>query len=274
MRKDKSFTIAWLYPDLMNTYGDRGNIICLKKRCEWRDIECEINELEVGFSEKELEKADFIFMGGAQDQQQQIVAKDLFKKSKTLKNVIENGVPGLYICGAYQFLGKYYFFFAANDIQNDQQYGGIGVAIASKPEGPFTDAIGKPLIDKFHNKAQPIDPHVFIDDNGQAYLFYGGWGHCNVAKLDKNLTGFIPFEDGTLFKEITPEKYVEGPCMIKRKGKYYFTWAEGGWTGPDYSVAYAIADSPLGPFKRVDKILKQDLNHHHHVSHPHLLQHY
>jgi beta-xylosidase len=67
--------------------------------------------------------------------------------------------------------GKYYFFFAANDIQNDQQYGGIGVAIASKPEGPFTDAIGKPLIDKFHNKAQPIDPHVFIDDNGQAYLF-------------------------------------------------------------------------------------------------------
>jgi hypothetical protein len=108
MRKDKSLTIAWLYPDLMNTYGDRGNIICLKKRCEWRDIECEINELEVGFSEKELEKADFIFMGGAQDQQQQIVAKDLFKKSKTLKNVIENGVPGLYICGAYQFLGKYY----------------------------------------------------------------------------------------------------------------------------------------------------------------------
>ncbi len=155
--------------------------------------------------------------------------------------------------------GKYYLFFAANDIQNNQQYGGIGVAIASKPEGPFKDAIGKPLIDKFHNKAQPIDPHVYIDDNGQAYLFYGGWGHCNVAKLDKNLTGFIPFEDGTLFKEITPDKYVEGPCMIKRNGKYYFTWAEGGWTGPDYSVAYAVADSPLGPFKRVDNILKQDL---------------
>jgi beta-xylosidase len=47
--------------------------------------------------------------------------------------------------------------------------------------------------------------------------------------------------------------------MLKRKGKYYFTWAEGGWTGPDYSVAYAIADSPLGPFKRIGKILQQDL---------------
>jgi beta-xylosidase len=171
--------------------------------------------------------------------------------------------------------GKYYFFFAANDIQNDQQYGGVGVAVASKPEGPFKDAIGKPLIDKFYNKAQPIDPHVFIDDDGQAYLYYGGWRHCNVAKLNKSLTGFIPFEDGTTFKEITPDKYVEGPCMIKRKGKYYFTWAEGGWTGPDYSVAYAIADSPLGPFKRIDKILKQDLNvatgsgHHSFIQIPH-----
>ena len=155
--------------------------------------------------------------------------------------------------------GKYYLFFAANDIQNDQQYGGIGVAIAVKPEGPFLDALGKPLIDKFQNKAQPIDPHVFIDDNGEAYLFYGGWGHCNVARLNREFTGFLPFPDGTVFKEITPEKYVEGPCMIKHNGKYYFTWAEGGWTGPDYSVAYAIANSPLGPFKRIGKILQQDL---------------
>jgi beta-xylosidase len=155
--------------------------------------------------------------------------------------------------------GKYYMFFAANDIQNDQQYGGIGVVISKNPGGPFKDALGKPLVDKFHNKAQPIDPHVFIDDNGKAYLFYGGWGHCNVAMLNKELTGFIPFPDGTFFKELTPEKYVEGPCMWKRKGKYYFSWAEGGWTGPDYSVAYAIADSPLGPFKRIGKILQQDL---------------
>lgn len=156
--------------------------------------------------------------------------------------------------------GKYFLFFAANDIQNDQQYGGIGLAVSAKPEGPFVDALGKPLIDKFQNKAQPIDPHVFIDDNGDAYLFYGGWRHCNVARLNKDFTGFIPFADGTVFKELTPEKYVEGPCMIKRNGKYYFTWAEGGWTGPDYSVAYAIADSPLGPFKRIGKILQQDLN--------------
>ena len=153
---------------------------------------------------------------------------------------------------------KYYLFFAANDIQSDNEKGGIGVAVANKPEGPYKDYLGKPLIDKFHNGAQPIDQFVFKDKDGQYYMYYGGWRHCNVAKLKKDFTGFEPFADGSIFKEITPEKYVEGPFMFIRNGKYYFMWSEGGWTGPDYSVAYAIADSPLGPFKRVDKILQQN----------------
>src|SRR5690606_33581866 len=63
---------------------------------------------------------------------------------------------------------------------------------------------------------------------------------------------------GSIYKEVTPEKYVEGPFMFIRNGKYYFMWSEGGWTGPDYSVAYAIADSPLGPFKRIGKFMEQD----------------
>lgn len=153
---------------------------------------------------------------------------------------------------------KYYLFFGANDIQKDTELGGIGVAVADRPQGPYKDHLGKPLIDKFHNGAQPIDQFVFHDKDGQYYLIYGGWRHCNIAKLNKDFTGFIPFEDGTVFKEITPDKYVEGPFMFIKDDKYYFMWSEGGWTGPDYSVAYAIADSPLGPFKRIDKILQQD----------------
>jgi beta-xylosidase len=153
---------------------------------------------------------------------------------------------------------KYYLFFGANDIQNDNEKGGIGVAVADRPEGPFKDYLGKPLVDKFHNGAQPIDQFVFKDKDGQYYLFYGGWRHCNVAKLKSDFTGFIPFEDGKTFHEITPKGYVEGPFMFIRNGKYYFMWSEGGWTGPDYSVAYAVADSPFGPFERVGKILQQD----------------
>jgi beta-xylosidase len=149
--------------------------------------------------------------------------------------------------------GKYYFFFAANDIQNNDAKGGIGVAVADSPAGPYKDYLGKPLIDKFHNGAQPIDQFVFHDKDGQYYIIYGGWQHCNIAKLS---TDFKTVD--TVFNEITPSGYVEGPFMFIRNGKYYFMWSEGGWGGPDYSVAYAIADSPAGPFKRIGKILQQD----------------
>ena len=153
---------------------------------------------------------------------------------------------------------KYYLFFGANDIQNNDQPGGIGVAVADKPEGPFVDHIGKPLVNQFYNHAQPIDQFAFRDADGQYYLIYGGWKHCNIGKLNADFTGFVPFNDGTIFKSITPENYVEGPFMFIRNNKYYLMWSEGNWTGPDYSVAYAIGDSPFGPFKRIGKVLQQD----------------
>ncbi|SNR95911.1 glycoside hydrolase family 43 protein [Hymenobacter mucosus] len=153
--------------------------------------------------------------------------------------------------------GKYFLFFGANDV-HEGEVGGIGVAVANRPEGPFADYLGKPLIGNIHNGAQPIDQFVFHDQDGQYYLIYGGWSHCNIARLKDDFTGFTPFPDGTTFKEITPQNYVEGPFMFRKDGKYYFMWSEGGWGGPNYSVAYAVADSPLGPFKRVGKILQQD----------------
>ncbi|KAK9416483.1 putative 3-keto-disaccharide hydrolase domain-containing protein [Seiridium unicorne] len=159
--------------------------------------------------------------------------------------------------------GKYYLYFGANDIQEDEDeagmVGGIGVAVANEPEGPYIDAIGEPLIGHYHNAAQPIDQDVFIDDkDGQAYIYYGGHSHANVAKLNEDMISVGTFDDDSQFKEITPENYVEGSQMIKRNGIYYFMWSEGGWTGPDYSVSYAMSDSPLGPFVRKDKILQQD----------------
>lgn len=155
--------------------------------------------------------------------------------------------------------GKYFLFFGANDIHDDKkETGGIGVAVADNPAGPFRDYLGKPLVGQIHNGAQPIDQFVFKDKDGQYYLIYGGWGHCNIARLTDDFTGFLPFPDGTTFREITPKNYVEGPIMFTRNGTYYFMWSEGGWTGPDYSVAYATSSSPFGPFERVGKILQQD----------------
>lgn len=107
--KNYALTIGWLYPDLMSTYGDRGNVLVLQKRTQWRDMEATVLPLSVGSSVKDLRTCDLIFMGGAQDRQQQIVADDFRKgKAEALAEMIEAEVPGLYICGAYQFLGKYY----------------------------------------------------------------------------------------------------------------------------------------------------------------------
>lgn len=154
--------------------------------------------------------------------------------------------------------GKYYFFFAANDIQKEDETGGIGVAVSDRPEGPYKDLLGKPLINKIVNGAQPIDQFVYKENDSTYYMFYGGWRHCNVVLLNNDFTGIRPFPDGELYKEVTPQDYVEGPFMFKKNGKYYFMWSEGGWGGPDYKVAYAIADNPLGPFERIGTILEQD----------------
>lgn len=154
--------------------------------------------------------------------------------------------------------GRYYFFFGANDIQSDKEHGGIGVAVADRPEGPYRDLLGKPLIDSFHNGAQPIDQAVFRDGEDW-YMVYGGWKHANLVRLKDDFTGLRPFPDGTLYKEVTPApEYVEGSLMFERDGRWYYMWSEGGWGGPDYSVAYAMADSPMGPFRRIDKVLRQD----------------
>jgi beta-xylosidase len=143
--------------------------------------------------------------------------------------------------------GTYYFYFGAGD------GAGLGVATSKSPAGPFKDALGKPLIKEYINGAQPIDAMAFQDDDGQAYLYYGGWSHANVVKLSADMI----HTEGPI-KEITPEHYVEGSFMLKRKGIYYFMWSEGGWGNDTYGVAYAKAASPLGPFVRKGKILGTD----------------
>ncbi|MBL6666963.1 MAG: family 43 glycosylhydrolase, partial [Flavobacteriaceae bacterium] len=165
----------------------------------------------------------------------------------------------------------YYLFFSANDLQkpggpywneknNINHYGGIGIAVADAPSGPYKDYLGKPLIDQFYNEAQPIDQFVFKDIDGTYYMFYGGWRHCNLAQLNDDFTGFIPWDNDQLFKEITPDGYVEGPFVFRRKNSYYFMWSEGNWGNDTYKVAYAMADKVSGPYNRVGTILESDKN--------------
>jgi beta-xylosidase len=194
-----------------------------------------------------------------------------WKKHKRILDTadVKWAVHAMWAPSAIQKEGKYYLFFGANDLQKpgspwydenktQHHYGGIGIAVADSPQGPFRDYLGKPLIDDIYNGAQPIDQFVFKDLDGTYYMFYGGWSHCNLAKLNDNFTGFLPWDDGSLFKEITPDGYKEGPFMFYRKGKYYFMWSEGGWTNNTYKVAYAMADNATGPYKRMGTIVQSD----------------
>lgn len=109
--------IAWLYPDLMSTYGDRGNIICLAKRCRSRNIETEVANITLETKISELEKCDLIFMGGAQDRQQKLAGEDFLKlKGPIVKKLVEDNIPALFVCAAYQAVGHYYRPYKGADI--------------------------------------------------------------------------------------------------------------------------------------------------------------
>ena len=98
-----------MYPDLMSTYGDRGNIIVLTKRCQWRGVKVDIKEITLETQNSELSNCDLIFMGGAQDRQQKIAGDDFLKnKGPMIKELVENSVPALFVCAAYQAVGHYY----------------------------------------------------------------------------------------------------------------------------------------------------------------------
>ena len=100
--------ICHLYPDILNLYGDRGNILCMRKRLAWRGIDVNVDEVSIG-QKLEASKYDLLFIGGGQDFEQEVLLPDLRgAKTEELKAAIEDNLPVLAICGGYQMLGHYY----------------------------------------------------------------------------------------------------------------------------------------------------------------------
>ncbi len=131
--------------------------------------------------------------------------------------------------------GKYYFYFCGD--------GKIGVAVGDSPTGPFKDALGKPLLVRGGKiNTNTIDPHAFIDDDGQAYLYFGNGNLCQVFKLKEDMITL----DGDPV-EIPLRDFREGIVVFKRHGKYYFMWSIDDARSPNYRVGWAWSDSPVGP---------------------------
>src|SRR5680860_639997 len=109
-------TICHMYPDLLDLYGDRGNILALAARCRWRGIEPIIQQGSLG-ENLDFMGMDILFIGGGSDREQGLLVQDLMRREKELRKAIENGLVVLAICGGYQMLGKYYQMASGEKIQ-------------------------------------------------------------------------------------------------------------------------------------------------------------
>lgn len=142
--------------------------------------------------------------------------------------------------------GKFYFYVSVSVPGWPKNV--IGVAVADHPLGPFKDALGRPLIDK---KTGYIDPAAFIDDDGQAYLYWGN-PHLWYVKLNEDMISY----SGEIVQESTkPNNYQEGPWVWKREGHYYNAYAS---TCCPEGIGYAMSDSPTGPWVYKGYIMRPD----------------
>ena len=158
--------------------------------------------------------------------------------------------------------GRYYFYFCADSR--------IGVAVADSPTGPFVDAKGEPLV-PYRDDLSAIDPMVFVDDDGQAYLYWGAvpgyWlegqvetirTHLSVQRLAPDMVTLVGEEMPTILTERSPEgwhdlDHIEASHVLKRNGVYHLQWSAGSFSAPDPERAYRVYDataiSPLGPWR-------------------------
>lgn len=163
---------------------------------------------------------------------------------------------------------RFYFYYSVGP-QSPGHPSRIGVATGDSPTGPFQDS-GKPLLTG-GNGFEAIDPMVFTDPaDGKSYLYTGGSAGATlrVFEMAEDMVGF----KGEV-KTTTPPHFTEGPFMHVRNGIYYLSYSSGSWSRTDYSVHYATADSPTGPWKYRGKILGSDASrqgpgHHSFVENP------
>lgn len=193
--------IYYLYYDLLNVYGDRGNVIILKNTLKRSGIECEVKYVTAG-ENFNSDDCDILFMGGGQDYEQITVGEDIIKnKYDSLKKYVEDGGVGLYVCGSYQLLGKKYI--AADGRQID----GAGILDIHTEKGS-TRFIDNVVIEseRFKNKLVGFENHsgrTYIGDYEPLGKVLAGYGNNGEDKTE-----------GLIYKN-TICTYLHGCCLSK-----------------------------------------------------------
>jgi CobQ-like glutamine amidotransferase family enzyme len=219
MKNNYKLTIGWLYPELMSTYGDRGNITVLQKRCEWRSIDVSIKKIDADTSEEIISSIDLLFGGGAQDREQEIVIEQLMKKRKAIKTLIEQNIPALFVCGAPQLMGTYY------EPAEGQKIEGLGIfdMYTKHPglqaERLIGNLVAEIIVENLKTSPYTLDPNPllvgFENHGGRTYLGPTAKPFAKVLKGHGN-NG----EDGTegVVYRNAIGCYLHGPLLPKNPG--------------------------------------------------------
>lgn len=196
----REIQIVHLYPDLLNLYGDKGNIACMKKRLAWRGIDVTVTECTNRDHSMDLGRADIIFVGGGSDREQEIVCSLLLKKKQELSDYVESGGTLVAVCGGYQLLGKYYQ-------TADAKIEGLGILDIATDAGD-TRLIGNVVL-KSDLFSQPIVG--FENHAGRTHI----GSHTPLGKVvyGHGNTGESGYE-GVVYKNVIAT-YLHGPLLPK-----------------------------------------------------------
>lgn len=192
--------IAHLYPDLLNLYGDRGNIMCMKKRLEWRGIGAEVTEYRIDDT-VDFAKEDIVLLGGGSDREQMLVCRKLQTIQKSFRDYVEDGGTVIAVCGAYQLLGHSY-------VTDDGKMEGLHLVDLHTEQGS-PRLISNIVIE---NKDFPYPIVGFENHGGRTHLGDG------VEPLGRVLFGYgnngADHQEGVLYKHVVGT-YLHGPLLPK-----------------------------------------------------------
>lgn len=197
---DMKLKILHLYPDLLNLYGDKGNIECLRKRLLWRGIDAEVMQYTCESSGFDLSDVDIVFLGGGSDREQKIVCSRLLEHKKELSDYVEEGGSLVAVCGGYQLLGNYYKL-------KDETIEGLGILDIYTVQGK------KRLISNIVLEADFIDQKIvgFENHGGRTYIGkHKALGKVLFGNGNSDNSG----EEGVVYKNVVAT-YLHGPLLPK-----------------------------------------------------------
>ena len=203
MASGRSLRVLHLYPELLNLYGDSGNVLVLRRRLEWRGINCEVDEVHMG-DRVEATGADLVFIGGGSDREQRVVCEELLAQRQELASFVEDGGVLLAVCGGYQLLGHSY-------LMGEEEVRGLSLVDL------YTDRGSPRLIGNVVVESR-IAPQPIV-----GYENHGGRTHlgAGVEPLGRVLFGYgndgQSGEEGCLYRNVVGT-YVHGPLLPKNPG--------------------------------------------------------